>query len=301
MAQHASNTTPDRRGRTRGRPLRAAVILATLALVIAACGTNSGSNAPGGSASQGPGSQAPAVSSAAAVGGTLTVWAMGNEGVKLNDLADAFMEENPGDHVNVTPVDWGQAVAKLQTAIAGHQTPDVSQMGTDMMGQFAATGALEAVPANFDPATFFEGAWNTNIVGGTVYGVPVVRRDQAALLPHRHRREGRYHGTARDVGRADGHGQGDAGQGRRQVRHLARNEELAGVRAFPVVEWRRRHGRHGQVHARTARGGRSSHRLPVLLQRRPLARRRSPKDSTSRPPSSPARTRCSSPAHGTSA
>ena len=74
--------------------------------------------------------------------------------------------------VNVTPVDWGQAVAKLQTAIAGGQTPDVSQMGTDMMGQFAATGALEPVPANFDPGTFFEGAWNTNVVDGTVYGVP---------------------------------------------------------------------------------------------------------------------------------
>src|SRR5450759_5106223 len=80
--------------------------------------------------------------------------------------------QSTGVTLTVTPVDWGQAVAKLQTAIAGHQTPDVSQMGTDMMGQFAATGALEAVPANFEPGTFFESAWNTNIVNGTVYGVP---------------------------------------------------------------------------------------------------------------------------------
>jgi multiple sugar transport system substrate-binding protein len=97
---------------------------------------------------------------------------MGNEGVKLKTLGDAFAAEHPGVTVNVTPVDWGQAVAKIQTAIAGKQTPDVSQMGTDMMGQFAATGALEPVPANFDPASFFESAWNTNIVDGTVYGVP---------------------------------------------------------------------------------------------------------------------------------
>jgi len=97
---------------------------------------------------------------------------MGNEGVKLKVLADAFMAEHPGVTVSVTPVDWGQAVAKLQTAIAGKQTPDVSQMGTDMMGQFAATGALETVPANFDASTFFESAWNTNIVNKTVYGVP---------------------------------------------------------------------------------------------------------------------------------
>jgi multiple sugar transport system substrate-binding protein len=50
--------------------------------------------------------------------------------------------------------------------------PAVSQIGTDMMGQFAATGALETVPANFEPGAFFESAWNTNIVNDTVSGVP---------------------------------------------------------------------------------------------------------------------------------
>src|SRR5664280_3060752 len=181
------NTTLSWSNRARGAPLRVAAILAVGALLIASCGTNTGSTAPGastgqagasagaasaGAASAGAASQAPAISPAAAVSGTLTVWAMGNEGVKLKDLAATFMKDNPGTTVNVTPVDWGQAVAKLQTAIAGHQTPDVSQMGTDMMGQFAATGALEVVPANFQASTFFSSAWNTNIVNGTVYGVP---------------------------------------------------------------------------------------------------------------------------------
>jgi multiple sugar transport system substrate-binding protein len=148
-----------------GMPARMAAVVASIGLVLAACGTNQGS--PGAS-----GAQAPPVSAPASVSGTLTVWAMGNEGVKLKDLATTFMKDNPGATVNVTPVDWGQAVAKLQTAIAGHQTPDVSQMGTDMMGQFAATQALEPVPANFQPSTFFDSAWKTNIVNGTVYGVP---------------------------------------------------------------------------------------------------------------------------------
>ncbi len=164
------------RGSGTGRLVGAFAVLMSLSLLFAACGTNNQSGAPGGSAATGgsaaPASQAPAISPAASVGGTLTVWAMGNEGVKLKDLADKFMADNPGTTVNVTPVDWGQAVAKLTTAIAGHQTPDVSQMGTDMMGQFAATGGLEPVPANFEQGTFFEGAWNTNIVDGTVYGVP---------------------------------------------------------------------------------------------------------------------------------
>jgi multiple sugar transport system substrate-binding protein len=155
----------------RAGPARMLALLAILALAVVACGTNEGGGAAA-SGSAGPASQAPALSPAGELSGTLTVWAMGNEGVKLSSLADAFMAENPGVKVNVTPVDWGQAVAKLQTAIAGNQTPDVSQMGTDMMGQFAATGALEPVPADFDPSAYFESAWNTNVIDGTVYGVP---------------------------------------------------------------------------------------------------------------------------------
>ena len=164
-----SSSSPQFRPGAGGRLLRLSAV-AIVALALVGCGTNQG-----GGGSTGPGasaSQAPAVSPAAELSGDLTVWAMGNEGVKLSTLADGFMKEHPGVKVNVTPVDWGQAVAKLQTAIAGGQTPDVSQMGTDMMGQFAATGALEPVPANFDPAAYFEGAWNTNVVDGTVYGVP---------------------------------------------------------------------------------------------------------------------------------
>jgi multiple sugar transport system substrate-binding protein len=168
MMHRPPNSGEGRESRTRST--RFLAFLACAGLLAASCGSNSGTGAPG--ASVGPASQAPAISPAASVSGTLTVWAMGNEGVKLKALADGFMKDNPGVTVNVTPVDWGQAVAKLQTAIAGHQTPDVSQMGTDMMGQFAATGALEPVPANFDPSVFFESAWNTNIVDGTVYGVP---------------------------------------------------------------------------------------------------------------------------------
>ena len=172
----AHDHSPSDGRQVAGRRLRFGAILAGLAILAAACGTNEGSAgadaSAGAGASGGAASLAPAISPAGPIEGTLTVWAMGNEGVKLSVMADAFMAENPGATVNVTPVDWGQAVAKLQTAIAGGQTPDVSQMGTDMMGQFAATGALEPVPANFDPSASIESAWNTNIVDGTVYGVP---------------------------------------------------------------------------------------------------------------------------------
>ncbi len=156
---------------------RAAMALTAVALSfgLVACGTNSGSGAPAGaSGAPAPGSQAAGASTApaAALSGTLTVWAMGNEGTKLTVLADAFTKANPGVKVNVTPVAWSEAVTKLQTAIAGNSTPDVSQMGTDMMGQFGATGAFEPVPSTIDKSAYFYSAWNTNIVNGVVSGVP---------------------------------------------------------------------------------------------------------------------------------
>jgi multiple sugar transport system substrate-binding protein len=153
-------------------------IALVVALLATACGTNQGSGAAGASsASPASGGSEPAGSTAAGspaanLSGELTVWAMGNEGVKLSTLADAFTKANPGVKVSVTPVDWAQAVAKLQTAIAGNTTPDVSQMGTDMMGQFGATGAFEPVPADITASTFFDSAWKTNDVAGVVSGVP---------------------------------------------------------------------------------------------------------------------------------
>src|SRR6476619_717953 len=100
-------TTTSRSGVGTSRLVGAFAVLMSLSLLIAACGTNNQSGAPGGSAAAGASAaasaaQAPAVSAAASVGGTLTVWAMGNEGVKLKDLADKFMAANPGTTVNVT-------------------------------------------------------------------------------------------------------------------------------------------------------------------------------------------------------
>ena len=104
----------------------------------------------------------------------------------------------------MTPVDWGQAVAKLQTASRGNQTPDVSQMGTDMMGQFATTGALEPVPANFDQSTFFESAWNTDVVDGTAYGVPWYVETRLLYYRTDIAKKAGITDAAHDVGRAQG-------------------------------------------------------------------------------------------------
>ena len=147
---------------------RTAAVLLSCALIAGACGTNQGGGG-GGAASPGAGGAA----SPGKLSGELTVWAMGNEGVLLADFAKEFTKQYPDVKVDVTPVDWGVASQKLLTAIGGNQTPDVSQMGTDMMGQFIKTGALEAVPASIDKSKYFQGAWNTGVSSdGQAYSVP---------------------------------------------------------------------------------------------------------------------------------
>ena len=138
---------------------------AVAALGLAGCGRDDGGSA-GGAAE-------PAEEVAAGeVSGSLEVWAMGTEGEKLGDFAEAFVAENPEAEINVTAIPWDAAHDKISTAIAAGETPDVSMIGTTWMGEFALTGALDPTPDLIDDSAFFPGAWGTTEVDGTNYGVP---------------------------------------------------------------------------------------------------------------------------------
>jgi multiple sugar transport system substrate-binding protein len=147
--------------RSKGRTVLTLLLALLLALAAAGCG--------GGDDDEGGGEEAAADEE---LSGTVDVWAMGAEGEKLDVLAKDFMAQNPGVTVKVTPIAWEIAHDKLLTSVAGGQTPDVSQMGTTWMGEFAATGALEEVPDSIDMDSFFEGARNTAIIDDTPMGVP---------------------------------------------------------------------------------------------------------------------------------
>jgi multiple sugar transport system substrate-binding protein len=149
------------------RTLRPVALLAALVLVLAACGRpEEGAGGDGGG--EPVGSPIPT----GPVSGEIDVWAMGTEGENLDVLADEYMAENPDVTVNVTAVPWEAANQRIANAITAGEVPDVSLIGTTWMGQFAQTGGLEPTPSNFDPAAFFEGAWNTTVVDGVSYGVP---------------------------------------------------------------------------------------------------------------------------------
>ncbi|MGB9377813.1 MAG: sugar ABC transporter substrate-binding protein [Mycobacteriales bacterium] len=104
---------------------------------------------------------------------TLTVWAMGAEGEKLGTLAKDFEAKNANISVKVTPISWDVAHQKLVTAIAGGKTPDLSQLGTTWMGEFAGLGALDEVKVNgINKSDYFSGIWDSNVVDGKTVGMP---------------------------------------------------------------------------------------------------------------------------------
>ncbi|MGI8840154.1 MAG: extracellular solute-binding protein [Caulobacteraceae bacterium] len=110
-------------------------------------------------------------------GAPLRFWAMGREGEVARSLTPAF-ERATGERVQVQQLPWSAAHAKLLTAFAGGDLPDVCQIGNTWIAEFVALGALArldgrvAASAVVAPADDFPGIWRTNVVAGGLYGVP---------------------------------------------------------------------------------------------------------------------------------
>ena len=105
-------------------------------------------------------------------------WAMGYEGEVVAQLVPDFEREHPGIRIDVQQLPWTAAHEKLLTAFAGDSLPDVCALGNTWVPEFAALGALApldarvAATASVDAADYFPGAWDTGVVGGTLYALP---------------------------------------------------------------------------------------------------------------------------------
>jgi len=108
----------------------------------------------------------------------LTVWAMGAEGRKIGEMAKLFEKENPDVKVITQAIPWGAAHEKLMTAVVGGIPPDICQLGTTWMAEFHAMNALAQlddyikISKVISPEKFFKGSWNTNVIDGSVWGIP---------------------------------------------------------------------------------------------------------------------------------
>ena len=109
---------------------------------------------------------------------TIRFWVMGREGEVIAQLIPEFERRNPGIDVRLQQVPWTAAHEKLLTAFAGDSLPDLCQLGNTWIPEFAALRALEALDSRVAASRviaagdYFPGIWDTNVIGGRLYGVP---------------------------------------------------------------------------------------------------------------------------------
>lgn len=142
----------------RYRPAWAVLATAVVAATLTACGRT---GEDGGQAQ-------PSSTVAAKATGTITMWAMGNEGELLPGFVKKFQDANPGVTVNVTAVPWDAAYQKFQTAIASGNVPDVAMMP----GLPVFKDAFAPVPDAIDTTGMYPGAVSTGTIGGRLLEVP---------------------------------------------------------------------------------------------------------------------------------
>jgi multiple sugar transport system substrate-binding protein len=110
--------------------------------------------------------------------GEIQFWAMGREGEVAAALMPEFEHEHPGAHVRVQQVPWSAAHEKLLTAYVGGSTPDVFQLGSTWVAEFAALDALEPLDERLAQSRevgvdrFFPGVFDANRIGGSTWAVP---------------------------------------------------------------------------------------------------------------------------------
>jgi multiple sugar transport system substrate-binding protein len=109
---------------------------------------------------------------------TIHVWAMGEEAKSLPKFAEEFEKENPKIDVKVQAIPWDQAHDKLLTAVASKKGPDVVQMGTTWIPEFASANALMDLKPyikeypELDENNFYSGSVETTKYEDKVVGVP---------------------------------------------------------------------------------------------------------------------------------
>ncbi|SDG50395.1 carbohydrate ABC transporter substrate-binding protein, CUT1 family [Fontibacillus panacisegetis] len=136
------------------------VTLIAVSVIVAGCGSsNAGTNEASGANK------------------TLKVWFMG-EADSVKPIAQMYEEKNPGIKVEVQAIPWDTAHDKLLTAVASKNGPDVVQMGTTWIPEFAAAGALLDMSSyitqypELKSENFFDGAIQTTQYDGKTVGIP---------------------------------------------------------------------------------------------------------------------------------
>lgn len=109
---------------------------------------------------------------------TVSLWAMGVEGQNIGKLLPQFEAAHPGIKVKLQVIPWSAANDRLLTAVAGGTVPDLTQMGSTYMAQFAEARALEDLSPYLAKSNslklddFVKSCTDLYVINGKPYGIP---------------------------------------------------------------------------------------------------------------------------------
>lgn len=156
--------------KTIAKKLTAVVLAMVLAATaLSGCAPQGGGTTPGATPTGGAPSDAKT---------TVTVWAFGEEGNLLSKVKDDFESKNPDLILEVLSIPWDVADEKLTAAFAGKTGPDVVQMQTHTLMNYASVGALKPLDTFVEQYPelsldhFFEFGRDTVTYEGAQIGVP---------------------------------------------------------------------------------------------------------------------------------
>ncbi|RKX24717.1 MAG: hypothetical protein DRP47_10940, partial [Candidatus Zixiibacteriota bacterium] len=90
----------------------------------------------------------------------------------IESIVDEFEKANPGIEVELTDLTWANGHEKIVLALASNTGPDVLELGSDWIAQFAANGHLSGIsPMISDDSAKYQG-WSMSNYKGQIFGVP---------------------------------------------------------------------------------------------------------------------------------
>lgn len=113
----------------------------------------------------------------------------------LQDGIASFEKQNPGIKVNAQSYGAADQVnARIMTAIAGNNAPDIFWYGNMAAGQFARTGKLVNIDemlkkTGMDDSDVYKGLWDCTLYNGERYAVPFAANNLAIYYNKKHFKE----------------------------------------------------------------------------------------------------------------
>ncbi|MBK7141397.1 MAG: extracellular solute-binding protein [bacterium] len=115
------------------------------------------------------------VSLSATAATTIEWWQFWTDpGIKptIDSLVEAFEKGNPDIQVNVTDLTWANGQEKIVIAMASGTGPDVMELGSDWIAQFADKGHLAEIGSDMSADSGEFSGWSMSTYQGKLYAKP---------------------------------------------------------------------------------------------------------------------------------